>query len=366
MSTFRLKKNVHKIHLVLGLAIGVPFFIISFSGAILAWKPEFSTVMYKQKVIVQDAPFVPVSKLKATLAEEFPEGDFRSVLFQGKDRTANVLLYVPGTYYYAFMNPYTAEIQHLQNMKRGWLNTLVPLHRNLLLGKIGEHIVHWITLLSLFMIITGLVLWWPKRKSKRKYSFKVQWKARPVKVNYDLHNVFGFYGCWIGVFTILTGIFWGFEPFRDSLKVLTEENRIVYDSPISDVSEHIENQNLENIIDSLVYSHLRALPDLLLRISYPHSEEETINMAIIDPWQRVWRTDYYHFDQYSGQKVKGHFKNGLSKDASSFTLLNRLVYDIHLGNLFGFIGRLMASLNALILASLPITGFFIWSSKRQS
>ncbi|NNE76271.1 MAG: PepSY domain-containing protein, partial [Pricia sp.] len=45
-------------------------------------------------------------------------------------------------------------------------------------------------------------------------------------------------------------------------------------------------------------------------------------------------------------------------------LLDGLVYDVHLGNLFGFIGRFLASLNALVLASLPVTGFIIWFSKR--
>ncbi len=262
----------------MGLIIGLVFFVIAFSGAIYAWEPEISTLIYKQQVQERNQTFAKVSTLKTNLAKEFPEGDFRGVLFQGRSNTANVLLYAPGTHYYAFMDPYTGEVNHLQDMKKGGLNQLKLLHRNLLLGDIGKKIVHWVTLLALTMVVSGIVLWWPSRKSRRKYHFMIKWKSRPVKLNYDLHNVLGFYASWIGVFIILTGIFWGFESFRNLLKNVTAENGNTYELPLSDVSGSSETHNLIGKVDSLAFSFLQDNPDKSMRISYPHKASEPIEM----------------------------------------------------------------------------------------
>ncbi len=360
------KNIVRKIHLYLGLSIGLLFFVITLSGAIYTWEPEFSTLLYKQRVPSKDATFVAVSALKVKMAEAFPEGDFRGVLFQGKERTAKVLLYVPGTYYYAFMNPYSGELKHLQNMKTGWLNNLILLHRNLLLGSTGQQIVHWVTLLSLLMIVTGLVLWWPHRKSRRTYHFTIRWKARRVQLNYDLHNVLGFYASWIGIFSLLTGVFWGFTPFQNALKMATGEDEISYDVPLSDVSKRPENYDLTVKVDSLAHAFQQIYTDRPVRINFPHNVTESIHIAVVDSEHRVVRTDLYHFDQYTGQQLHGNFEWGLHNEASAFKTLNNLVYDIHLGSIAGFFGRLLVCITSLILASLPITGFIIWLSKRKA
>ncbi len=360
------KRIIHNIHLYVGLTIGLLFFIIAFSGALYAWDAEISHRIYKQSVVAQDEPFVSVSELRAKLTQKFPEGDFRAVTFQGKSSAAKVLVYAPGTYYYAFMNPYTGGIQHLQNMKEGWLNHLKSLHRNLLLGDVGRVIVHWVTLLSFFMVLTGLVLWWPHRKSRRKYHFAINLRSRPVKLNYDLHNVLGFYASCIGIFTILTGIFWGFEPIRNGLKILTQENEVVYDIPVSGIESKTLDYDPNQKVDSLATAFLVKFPDRRVRISYPHKETDAIQLAVIHPQELVYSTDHYHFDQYTGALLQGNFQNELHSRASAFTTLNGLVYDIHLGNLGHFLGRLLVSLTALVLASLPITGFIIWWGKRNA
>ncbi|WP_422081119.1 PepSY-associated TM helix domain-containing protein [Ulvibacterium sp.] len=367
MKKGRFKRSIHNIHLYVGLVIGLLFFIIALSGALYAWEAEISHRIYKQSVEARDNPFVPVSQLRAELVREFPEGDFRAVTFQGKSSAAKVLIYAPGTYYYAFMDPYTGKIQHLQNMKEGWLNYLKSLHRNLLLGDVGRAIVHWVTLLSFFMVLTGLILWWPHRKSRRKYHFTINLKSKPVKLNYDLHNVLGFYASWIGVFIILTGIFWGFEPIRNGLRVLTRENETKYDIPESNVvGSQSLNYDPNQKVDSLATAFLGQFPDKRVRISYPHKETDAIHLAVIHPQQVVYSTDYYHFDQYTGALLQGNFQNGIHSEASAFTTLNGLIYDIHLGNLGHFWGRLLVSLTALVLASLPITGFVIWLGKRKT
>lgn len=45
--------------------------------------------------------------------------------------------------------------------------------------------------------------------------------------------------------------------------------------------------------------------------------------------------------------------------------LTNMNYDIHVGQIAGLPGKIIAFLASLICASLPITGFIIWLGKRK-
>lgn len=45
--------------------------------------------------------------------------------------------------------------------------------------------------------------------------------------------------------------------------------------------------------------------------------------------------------------------------------MNAMNYDIHVGQILGLPGKIIAFLASLICASLPITGFIIWLGRRK-
>jgi uncharacterized iron-regulated membrane protein len=362
----KIKSVLGQIHLWIGLPLGLLFFIVAFSGALYTWMPEFARIIYKEKVAIQDAPIVAPSILKATLDREFPSGDFRTAYYRGRNTSMQVLLYGNGTYYHASMDPYTGELIHLQDMNTGWLNYLKFLHRNLILGDVGRKIVHWVTLLFLIMIITGLVLWWPVNKRGRKQRLTIKWGAFPKKLNYDLHNVLGFYATWVLIFMVLTGIFWGFEVVREGLRSVTGETAITYEKPVSVVPAGAEGNDPFPLIDRIMYDFRQRYPDKNIRVSNPHQADEPINVAVIDRSTAGYLTDHFHIDRYTGKVLDGHFENGLHAEASTFHTLHMLVYDVHFGTVWGLPGRLLVFFASLIGASLPITGFLLWWGKRRS
>lgn len=361
----KVKAFLGQIHLWIGLVLGLLFFIVAFSGALYTWAPEISRIIYHEAVKPQDAPLVPVSTLKATLDREFPSGDFRTALYRDPATAAQVLLYGNGTYYHANLNPYTGELIHIQDMNTGWLNYLKLLHRNLILGKVGQKIVHWVTFLFLIMVITGLVLWWPANRKARKHRLTIKWNAAPKKLNYDLHNVLGFYATWVVIFCILTGLFWGFEVVKESLKTITGEHDRVYDQPISAGRATGEVFDQFAVLDSLAMVLLQRHPEKAIRISNPHQENEPIRVAVIRPQPLVSNTDHYYFDRYSGKAITGDFAADLHEKTSPFHKINGLVYDIHFGTILGLPGRLLVFFASLIAASLPVTGFLVWLGKRK-
>src|SRR3569833_3187233 len=72
-------------------------------------------------------------------------------------------------------------------------------------------------LIFLALMITGIILWWPKRKSDRKRSFTIKWGSRWRRVNYDLHNVLGFYATSIAIILAITGLSISFDWVREGL-----------------------------------------------------------------------------------------------------------------------------------------------------
>jgi len=79
---------------------------------------------------------------------------------------------------------------------------LVDLHENFLLGRTGRAI-NGIGALCLTMIcLTGIILWWPGITNWRR-SLSVNWGASFARLNWDLHNVLGF---WCLLFILVWGV----------------------------------------------------------------------------------------------------------------------------------------------------------------
>lgn len=311
-----MKHWIRKIHLWIGLPLGFLFFIISLSGALYSWAPEIATIIYKENVKSQDMPFVSVEKLTETIKQELPNTDFRTVYYRGPSRAIQVLLYAPGTYYHANINPYTGELIHFQDMNKGWLNTLKFLHRNLLLGDTGREIVHWATLLFLVMVVSGIVLWWPLNHSRIKEHFRINFRARLKVLNYKFHNVIGFYASWILIFVIATGLFWGFEMVKSPFRSLGDESSIKYDIPMSTENKITGDKNHYQLMEQLGTRFRKEFPDRNIRISNPHKSNDPIQVSIIDKNQLVYSVDHLYFDRYTGERLRGNFEYGLQAEAS--------------------------------------------------
>jgi len=347
-----------QLHLWIGLLIAIPFLLIALSGALYTWSPELRALAYEPKVNVHDLPLVSIAEIKSTLARKFPEGDFRTVMYRGDSRAVQVLLYVPGTYFHAFMDPYSGALLHLQDMKKGWMHFILMLHRNLNLGDIGREMVHWVTLLATTMVLTGLILWWPRRRAQARRAFFLKKGVSLKRLNYDVHNVSGFYMCWIILLCLATGLFWGFEGVQNLLKVATKENAIRYDQPRSAPAAVVGSPL--PMMDSLLTAAIKGHSDRYMRINYPHADEEALQVTLVDPGQYMRKTDIHYFDRNSGQALKGHFQYGEAASASTYEKLHAWVYDLHFGNFLGILGRLLVCIASLVFGLLPISGMIIW------
>jgi uncharacterized iron-regulated membrane protein len=364
-----LKKAVGKIHLWLGFTSGLLVFIIAVTGCIYAFQKEIQDLTQPYRYVKsQSVEFLPPSVLKAAAALQLPDKHIHAVQYLGRERAAQVIYYSvdPEYYYLVYVNPYTAEVLHITDMSKDFFSFILDGHFYLWLPhEIGQPIVASATLVFVVMLITGIFLWWPRKKKDTKQRFKIKWSARWRRVNYDLHNVLGFYAWAIALIFALTGLVWGFQWFANGLyTVAGGEKTLEYTEPVSDTTKL--SADGVPAIDKVFAIMQREYPDAkVIEVHIPETKASSIAANANADDETYWMIDYRYYDQYTLRESPVEHIYGRFPQAKAADKLLRMNYDIHTGAVLGLPGKFLAFFASLIIASLPVTGTYIWWGRRN-
>lgn len=367
----RFKKLIGKLHLWLGLSSGLLVLFLGLTGAMLVFEKEIeSFTLNCQYVDVQKSPMLQPSKLKAIA--EVALGNGRKALsidYGPAGRAARVYYYNDVEYFQVFLNPYSGEVLRVRNMHKDFFRIITEGHYNLWLPrKVGGVIVSTATGIFLLMMISGIVLWWPKNKAARKQRFSIKWNARWRRLNYDLHNVVGFYMTWIGIFVALTGLVMGFEWFARTMYWTTSGGKSLpehHEAPSDTLTPPAAR--LKDPVDIIWYRGLKQVKEGdMLWVAFPSTPVAPVEYGINHRPGTYYNQDIYHFDQYTLKPVEatGVFASEY-KNTSAADRIARMNYDIHVGAIGGLGTKILAFISSLFAASLPLTGFLIWRGRKK-
>lgn len=359
------KKAFGKIHLWFGLVSGLVVFIVCLTAAVWAFSPEIEdwTQAYRH-VKKESKPFLSVTALKTIAEKELPGKKTNRIAFNGADKAVTADFYGEGYYQTVFINPYNGAVQKTKDNQHDFFGLVITGHYTLWLGNVGGEIVKWGTLIFLIMLVTGIVLWWPRNRAARKQRFKVKWKASPKRLNYDLHNVLGFYASWIVLFAALTGLVWTFDWLRKAEYWIGSggESLPEYPNPIAGKNSH--DRLVPNGIDSVFASKLATYGNpYYASVAFPETDSAAYSLSIY-PHKRYYDGDEFYYNQFTLEEIPVSFY-GQYKNANVGEKLSRMNYDIHIGNILGLPGRIAMFFAVLIGASLPVTGFYIWWGRKK-
>ena len=362
------RKTVGKLHLWLGLMSGLVVFILGLTGCLLAFEIEIRNITEPQRFTKkEDKAVVMPSSVKAE-AEKFLEGkELRSMEYQPEGQSIIAYYYDEHDYKQVFIHPYTGKMIAVKNMNHDFFRIVLDGHFYLWLPQgIGKPVIASATLIFVVMMISGLILWWPKRKHERKQRFTIRWQSKWRRKNYDLHNVLGFYMSWIAIFIAITGLVWGFTWFEKSFYWVTSGGREMLEEvhPHSDTTLDAKPVAAMDKIFSEMWRKKKN--DEVLGIYLPLTHTDPLEAGINHRPGTYYDMDFYHFDQYTGKELpaEGTYA-GSFKDAKFADKLKRMNYDLHTGAVLSIPGKLMAFFASLIAASLPVTGFLIWWGRRK-
>ncbi len=364
------KKLIHNLHLWLGLSSGLVVFIVAVTGCIYAFQSEIQDLTQSYRwVEPRSEAILPPSTLSALADEALPNKHLHAVLYPEVGRSAQAIYYSfeENYYYFVYLNPYTGEVLKVKDEFADFFRLVLDGHFYLWLPpEIGQPVVASFTLVFLVMLISGLVLWWPKNKKVRKQRLTVKWDARWRRKNFDLHSVFGFYVLGFAAIFALTGLIWGFTWFRDGVFKLASggQTYVDYYAPASQ-----SNQTYSDSIPAIdrVWQRMRSeYPDAeWIEVHPPEGPNSSIAANANPDASTYWKMDYRYFDANTLEELPvDHIWNRFHQ-ATFADKLMRINYDIHVGAIGGLAGKFLAFCLSAVVASLPVTGFLIWWGRKK-
>ena len=365
-----IRKVIGKVHLWLGFTSGLLVFIIAITGCIYAFQTEIQDLTQSYRFVeAQSKNVLPPSILKAAAEAELPDKHIHAVQYFGPDRAAIVIYYnsEPDYYYYlVYVNPYTSEVLKVKDMEADFFQIILDGHFYLWLPPaIGQPVAASATLVFVVMLISGIVLWWPRKKKNVKQRFRIKWNAKWRRVNYDVHNVLGFYVWTIAMVFALTGLVWGFQWYANGLYSLAGgEKTLEYSEPLSDTTELYSGE--VPVIDKVFALMTKEYPEAKsIEVHIPETNASVIGANANPEEGTYWKLDYRYYDQHTLKEVSVDHIYGRFPEARAADKLMRMNYDIHTGAIFGLAGKCLAFFVSLIIASLPVSGTYIWWGRRN-
>ncbi len=372
---FNLKFLFHWLHLWVGLICGIIVFIVAITGCLYSFKDEITSILDSHLIIkTQNKPLLKPFVLKKR-AEKYiflTQADSANKIYgvsYEKNKAASIAYshYEKG-YSTIYLNPYTGNYIDKKHIKKGFFPWVLSGHRSLWLPyKTGHLIVGWATFLFVITTLSGLILWWPKKWKKKHLNsaFKVKWNARFFRLNYDLHNVLGFYTCIFALIIAVTGLNWSFQWFSHLYYGIISGGQkiIIHYKPPPDESP--PTPHADSILWEKVLSIYPINKKGVFIFDYPSDNDHNFRIGYNPDTKNYYRREFKFYNSSEIQEIQNmNSLYSISYEKSSYAQkLYRMNYDIHIGSIAGITGKIIVFLISLILASLPVTGCIIWWKK---
>lgn len=391
-----MRKIFRNIHLWLSVPFGILITLICFSGAALVFEKEVMELCHRELYFVKkvEAAPLPMEQLMTKVAATLP--DSISVtgvnISSDPERAYQVTLSKPrraSTY----VDQYTGEIMGKYE-RAPFFNFMFRMHRWLLDsmkqdGGIfwGKMIVGTSTLMFVFVLISGIVIWWPRTRKALKNSLKIVANKGWRRFWYDLHVAGGMYALVFLLAMALTGLTWSFQWYRtgfyktfgvevqpsmghgNAAANATAKGGKREESPEGRSGrpgnrgekpegrgEHSESRegrkrspytNWQQIYEQLA----EANPDYKLI-----SVSDGSASVALPRFGNQRGTDRYKFNPRNGEITE----TTLYKNLDNSGKIRGWIYSVHVGSWGGMLTRILTFIAALVGASLPLTGYYLW------
>lgn len=369
-----MKKIFRQIHLWLSVPFGLIITVICLSGAALVFEKEVMELIRPELYYidkVETAP-LPIERVAEIVAATLPDSvSVASVsITSNPKRTWQVGLSRP-RHASVYVDPYTGEVKGA-HQRTAFFTTMFRLHRWLLDsmkpgGGVfwGKIIVGTATLMFVFVLISGVVIWWPRTRKALKNSLKIVTHKGRRRLFYHLHVSVGMYSFVLLLAMALTGLTWSFGWYRTGFYkvfgaevqqgggghgVAARENK---GNPHDETRSRGGKQAASPFACwQQVYEELVARNPEYKQITVSHAAAA----VSFNRFGNQRAADRYTFNPRNGE-ITG---TTLYSAADASSKIRGWIYSVHVGSWGGITTRILAFLAALIGASLPLTGYYLW------
>ncbi|MDR0864607.1 MAG: PepSY domain-containing protein [Candidatus Symbiothrix sp.] len=345
-----MKKVFKVIHSSLAGPLGLIITVICLSGAILVFETEIMEWTHHDRYFAKGATGnpLPLNELIAKVNAQLENNSVASVQIPSDPKRNYTLGLSEGFRNSVYVNPTTGEIIETVQFGEGFFGKMRQLHRWLLDGtrKIGKPVVGYTTLLFVFILISGLVIWWPKSRKHRKQHFQVTTQYGRKRFWLDMHTTIGMYAFTGLLLLALTGL-----SIQSGGHGHGGKNQ-------SGKGGHSKPKELNTMQWPSVLTEMQAANPNYKTIAIQDGSATVVQKFT---FENARASDKYTFDAATGKITDVQ----MYENQPRATKIRGWIYTLHVGSWGGWFSKTLMFIVSLIGASLPVTGYYIYFVRRK-
>ena len=380
-----MKKIFAKIHLWLSLPLGIVLTVVCLSGAVLVFEGEITRALHPELYRVAapaDARPLRPSQLAGRIGGQMPDSlHLVSLQLSARSDEPCMAAFRETGRKQLSVDPYTGNVN-------GWtespafFGTVRKLHRWLLdpppskgEKSVGKAIVGVSTLALVLILVSGLILWIPRSRKALRNRLKVSY-SDGRRFWHDCHVSLGFYATLLLLVMALTGLTWSFGWYRTAAYALfggPQQTVAAQEKPSRKAdsgNRHERERSGERTAgreQGKRQAETEARPfdyavwdEVLEQLTAHCTAYKTITLtqteAQVARQSAMRRIDRATFDPRSGRLAE----ITRYEETPRQQRLRGWFYAFHTGTWGGIWTKILYFLAALIGASLPLTGYWLW------
>ncbi|MEK6628707.1 MAG: PepSY-associated TM helix domain-containing protein [Bdellovibrionota bacterium] len=347
------RNSLKNIHLYIGLVFGPIVLTLGITGAILAFEKEIDYKLNSSLWTVSPQETrVSLQSILESIQTKFHSQRFLRVEIQSN--IVRPIVFSTSDDFQVFADPYSGAILG----SRKYLNTFFgvnrEIHRSLFLEGIGKQIVSVTSLVVIGLILSGLFLWWPRKKQSFRNKFSLKMPASWKGINFKVHSLLGFMASFYLFILAFTGVASGFNfaekgifGFSDSVlpawknhpfsRGTSTSRQTTLDEAFNTASKIIPNADWTDII----------LPQT-------HNSSFEINRAVTTLFSQQ-SENFIYIDKFDGAILRIDY----AIDRPFSAELPIILTPLHEGTIWGLSTRVYAFLCSVALMFLVLGGIFL-------
>ncbi|QBB69760.1 flavodoxin [Pseudolysobacter antarcticus] len=356
---YLLKRFLFRLHWLLGLSAGLVLSVVGVSGALLGFEEEILAALNPQHhIAASTTPPLNMDALIAIARKNHPDMNVNTLAWNGDDAPVEVRLSkgqdrrgMP-----VAINPYDGTVLGPQSGS-GIFQTVEQLHRNLTVGPVGKQIVGASTAILLLMLVSGIILRWPKYSRSIAAWFRLDFKLGGRSFLWHLHAIVG---TWVLLFYLvasLTGLWWSYDFYRNFVNGLAGVS-----TPARGQNGGGNEARAETATTPISINHAWNT----FRATVPNARRATLTLPRKADAPLEWRyldADAPHARGFSTLKLDatGNLQsNERYADQPRGRRFISALFPLHSGDFFGTPGRALMALASLQMPLFFITGMWLW------
>lgn len=356
-----------RLHRWFALSLGWILILAGLTGALLVAAqpldrlahPEFFKAPTTTQAAADTAPLAPILEQarqefgsKATFRFKLPQeaGDSLWLRVQSSSWRGTV-----------YLDPASGQEQGRRGETEGFVNTLFKLHSTLLLEADGKAILAWTALAYVLLLLTGIILWWPKRWPG---NWRIELNKNLMRALFDLHRIGGVVMGLLIAILVVTGAYMAWRPLGDVLNVLSGSTAVKAPKLPTLPPDSPEAALGPPDLDAMLAHARAAMPDGQASfVQIAANTQQAMRIRFRAPGEphpngisSVW------LDPRTGAVLAVQRWHELDTGAAAVAI----AYPLHTGELGGVLLEIINGLTGLVLAGLGLSGVWLWWQRRKA